>query len=184
MSYSLLIETCRGTGVCHAFFALYFYYLLPGNLFSEGDWSTAEVFTEREMGQTDDNGRTLGFRRRGIMMDGEAVLAQARRVIELHEAGAVEAQFLNEVEAYCEVFDMWQHELALRGKADASGLGDTGDNLLSGIAEANGRVMSIVGGYMQDAGGALSAILKRNRAVRAYMDVLPQRISLGRPKQG
>jgi hypothetical protein len=118
------------------------------------------------------------------MVNGNAVLAQARRLIELHEAGADEQEFLNEVEAYCELFNMWQEGGIKQGGTVSSGLHETDDTLLRNVTEDNGRVMSIVAGYIQDAGTALSAVLKRNRAVRAYMDVLPQRISLGRPKKG
>jgi hypothetical protein len=117
------------------------------------------------------------------MVKGEAVLARAQEIIALHESGVDEQELIRVVEDYCELFAQWQQS-SIAGDLVSSGFQETEGGLLSSIAEYNERVMSIVGAYLHNASGILSDVLKRNRAVRAYVDVLPQRISLGRPKKG
>lgn len=115
------------------------------------------------------------------MIEGEAVLACGERVIQLYEGGGDEEAVIQLVDEYCNLFALWE-------RSQGVGTAESGEprnaDLLGRIAECNERVISILASYEKEASADLAGALKWSKAVRAYIDVLPQRVSVGRPKKG
>ena len=118
-------------------------------------------------------------------MSGAEVLSQGTRVVELCQSGAGDEEILGAIERYCELFSDWEGR-----QARASAQGDlwkefgADEGLVLAVAEVNERIHDIIAEYRRDTSKALADTLRMSKAVRAYVDVFPQRVSVRRPQKG